>query len=1141
MTERVNGKEMERFDRKDLRFVLICLAVMVGGAAITLALFRRAFPEASIEFRVNRDEARVVAEKFLRGRGRDVASHRFAGVFGVEDEPKVYLERELGLETASRYYARDAKVWRWEMRWFRSGVKEEERVAITPLGDLASFESVRKDDAPGPRPSREEARAVSLRFLESRGLAASLEPIEATPLSRPARTDWTFVDERKGFRMGEATVRYATTVSNNEVSAFKEYVHVPETWTRAYEKLRSKNNTANLVGNFALFLTFLAMIAVLITKLVRKDVPWKLVAGFGAVAFLLSLLSTLNGIPLSLYHYDTASPLSAHLAREVILGVLGAVAIGASIALVVASAEPIYRERFPGHLSLPGLLSARGLRSKGFFRGLLLGYAMTAFFFAYQAVFYVVAARLGAWAPAEIPYDDILNTALPWATVLFIGFLPAVLEEGSSRLFSISFLDRLGAGRIVAVVLPAFIWGFNHAAYPNQPFYIRGLEVGLAGVAIGFLMLRFGALPLLVWHFTVDALYTALLLLRSHNAYYVLTGGVSALILLLPLAVSLFLYWRQGGFAPAAGLTNGDLGFIPAPPAPPPPSEIVAAPRPVARRTLAVFAAAAVLLAAAFLVPIAPDKRVVEDATGRSRAATIAREFLRANGVAPERYRRAVYPGTGFADDEDMREANAPESGAIATFSEGAARYVFSQGGAAGFRKLVEDRLPLDFWVVRFFEPEKKEEWKILVDSRRSRIIGFVNPKEEAAPAAPPPSPEDARRRALDIAGKLGYPAASYTVVDLGTQNRPKRVDTTVVLESRPPGVGQAWPRIRAVFHGARTASLLPSVRVPEDFQRAYRKRLAVSWLLVGVKVVAIGGVVGVGFLIFLRLVRAPGFRWRTHLVALTIAAPVAAAGVANSFPAVFRAYPTQIPIAAFEFTVAMVLLIGLVVLLCGLAIAFVLFSGARPGWRRARLSGSLRDAGLRAAVAALGLAGLARWEALAAARFPAAFSFDPSLPDSLQTAFPPVAVLWSAARSTVAVAAVAAVVALALPHPVFRKPLGRLLAALAVFFALVPTSFHSAPEFAASFVPPLLMLAALAAAAFWLLKDHVAAWVLFGVLTFGGRAAAALLAQPARADRLSGWMGLLLVLLAAAALLTGRRSNAPAEPIAAPPPAEIV
>jgi hypothetical protein len=1127
---------MERFDRKDLRFVVICVAVMAAGAAITLALFRRAFPEASIEFRVNRQEARAVAEKFLRSRGRDVGPRRFAGRFGVEDEPKVYLERELGLEAAGRYYGRDAKVWRWEMRWFQSGVKEEERVAITPLGDLASFESVRKDDAPGPRPSREEARAVSQRYLASRGLT-NLEPIEATPRSRPARTDWTFVDERKGFKMGEATVRYATTVSSNEVSAFQEYVHVPEAWTRAYEKLRSKNNTANLVGNFALFVTFLAMIAVLITKLVRKDIPWKLVAGFGAVAFLLSLLSTFNGIPLSLFHYDTASPLSAHMAREIILGILGAVAIGASIALVVASSEPIYRERFPGHLSLPGLLSKRGLRSKGFFRGLLLGYAMTAFFFAYQAVFYVAAAKLGAWAPADIPYDDILNTALPWATVLFIGFLPAVIEEGSSRLFSISFLDKLGAGRIVAVVLPAFIWGFNHAAYPNQPFYIRGLEVGFAGVAIGFLMLRYGALPLLVWHFTVDALYTALLLLRSRNVYYVATGGVSALILLLPLAASLFFYWRRGGFAPAAGLANADLGFAPAPPAPASVRESVPLPRPVTRLALTVLTAVALLLAAAFLAPADPNRRLVEDATGRSKAAAIARAFLLANGVVTERHHVVAYPGTGFADDEDMREANPPESGAIPTFSEGAARYVLSRGGAAGFRKLVEDRLPLDFWAVRFFEAEKKEEWKVLVDSRRSRVIGFVNPKEEAAPAAPAPSAEEAKRRALEAAGKLGYPAASYTVVDLGTQNRPKRVDTTVVLESRPPGVGDAWPRVRAVFHGARLASLLPSVRVPEDFQRAYRKRVALGWLLVGAKVVAVGGVVGVAFLLFLRIVRSPEFRWKTLLVPLGVAAPVAAFGVGNNFPNVFRAYPTQIPLAAFEFTAVIILLIGLIVLLCGLGIAFVLFSGARPGWRRARLAGSLTDAGVRAAVAALGLAGLSRWEVLAAARFPLVFSFDPSLPDSLQTAIPAVAVLWGAARSTVAIAAAAAVVALALPHPVFRKPLGRALAILAVFLALVPSSFHSAQELLASLGPPLVTLAYLAAVAFWLLKDHVAAWVLFGALTFGGRGAAALLVQPARVDQVSGWIGLLLVLLAAVALLAGRRPQAPVEsfPVSTP------
>ncbi|HKA37939.1 MAG TPA: hypothetical protein VKH43_14030 [Thermoanaerobaculia bacterium] len=1127
---------MDRLDRKDLRFVLLCLAVMVAGGAVTLALFRRAFPEASIEFRVNRNDARTIAEKHLKDRGRDVSASRFAGRFAVDEEPKVYLERELGLEKASEFYGKDAKVWLWQMRWFRSAVKEEERVTITPLGDLAAFDSIRKDDTAGPRPAEAEAREIAERFLAGRGLG-SLKPIEATPVSLPNRTDWSFVHERAGFQMGEATVRYRTIVSGGAVTGYREFVHVPEAWTRAYDKLRSKNNTANLAGNFALFLTFLAMIAVLVTKIVRKDIAWKLVAGFGATAFVLSLLSIVNGIPLSLYHYDTASPLSGHLAKEIILGILGAVGVGALIALVVASSEPIYRERFPGHVSLPGLFSKRGLRSKSFFRGLVLGYAMTAFFFAYQAVFYVVAAKLGAWAPAEIPYDDILNTALPWATVLFIGFLPAVLEEGSSRLFSISFLDRLGAGRILAVVVPAFIWGFNHAAYPNQPFYIRGLEVGFAGVAIGFLMLRFGALPLLVWHFTVDALYTALLLLRSHNTYYVVTGAAASLILLLPLAISLLAYRRRGGFEPAAGLTNGDLGFVPAPPAEEAAGEPVAAPRTIRRGVFVAFAAAAVLLAASFLAPSNALEDLVRDATGRERARDIARSFLSANGMSPGQYHQVAYLGTGFADDEDMRDANPPEHGGIPTFSEGAARYVLARGGPEAFRSLTEDRLPLDFWLVRFFQAEKKEEWKVLVDSRRSRVIGFVNPKDEAAPAPPPPSEAGARSRALDAAAKLGYPAASYKVVDVGTQNRPKRVDTTVMLESRPPGVGDAWPRLRPVFHGGRMASLLPSVRVPEESQRAYRKKSALAWVLLGAKIVAIGGVVGVGFLLFLRIVRAPDFRWKSLFLPLAIVAPVAALGTANGYPVLLRAYDTRVPLTAFKFSIGIALSIGLIVLLVAFGIAFVLFSGARPGWRRARRAGSIGDAVLRAAIAAVALASVARLESLIAARFPGVFSVDPSLPSSLETAVPGYSVLWSAVRTTVAFAAAAAVAALALSHPTFRRPLGRALAALTVIVALVPTSVHSGAEFAAGVLMPALSLAALGAVALGLLKDHVGAWILFGAFSFGGRAAAALLVQPAETHKASGILGLALVLLAAVALVAGRRAAA-AEP-AAPAPVE--
>ncbi len=1124
---------MEKLDRNDRRFLAICFAVIVLGAAVTGLLFRRAFPEASIEFRVNRSQARAEGEKFLRGLGRDLSGTRFAGRFDVEDEPKVYLERELGLERASRFYGTDAKVWRWKMRWFRSGAKEEEKVELTPRGDLAGWESVRREDAPGARPSREEARSRSRRFLERLGLpAAALAPIEVSPVTRPKRLDWTFVDERPSFRMGEATVRYATTVSGGEVTAFKEIVHVPESWLRDYRKLRSKNEAAGTVATFGFFVTLVAMLAVLVTKIVRRDVRWTLVAAFGAIAFVLAFLSTLNEIPLTLYDYETSSPLSSHLTRQLVLGLLGAIATGAAIAVVVGGAEPIYRERFPRQQSLAGTFSRRGLGTKRFFRGIVLGYALTGFFFAYQAVFYVVAARLGAWAPADIPYSDMLNTAFPWATVLLIGFLPAVSEEGVSRMFSISFLDKLGAGWAVAIVLPAIIWGFGHAAYPNQPFYIRGVEVGVAGILMGLLMLRYGVLPLLVWHFTVDATYTALLMLRSGNAYYVVSGAIAAGILLAPLAAAVVMYVRRGGFLSEEGTTNADEGFVPTPPPPGiAPEEVPAVVR-VPRKTLALAAAAAAVLVASFFVPAKRPESLVEDAVGRDSAEAIARRFLAANGVAPEKYRVVSYLGTGFPEDEDVRREKPQESGRIPGFSEAAARYVLSKGGEPAFERLAKEHLPLAYWVVRFFEPEKKEEWKVLLDARRARVVAFVNPKEEAAPAAAPPGADAARARALAAAAKLGYPVKDYAPVDVGTQARPKRTDTTVVLEASRAAVADAKPRVTAVFHGARLAAVVPSIRVPESFLREYRRRSALDWVLLAAKVVSIGGFVGLAVVLFLRLVRGGGLRRRRLAGPLLVALLAIALAFANSIPNIFRAYPTEQPLALFQVAAAVSFTIAAIAFVCAAGFGFVLFSGARPGWRAAlRRSGSIGDAFLRAAVAAAGTAGLARWAAVASSRFPALFEPDPTLPRALERLLPGYAGFWSAANATFSFAAVAATAALAWREPAFRKPVWRALALAAISLSLAPVGARSAGEFAAAFAPEVLTAAWLAFVAFGLLKDHAAAWVFFGALHFGSLRAAELLAQPAAADRSAGWTVVLLVALGAVALVAGRRERMAAAP----------
>jgi hypothetical protein len=154
-------------------------------------------------------------------------------------------------------------------------------------------------------------------------------------------------------------------------------------------------------------------------------------------------------------------------------------------------------------------------------------------------------------------------------------------------------------------------------------------------------------------------------------------------------------------------------------------------------------------------------------------------------------------------------------------------------------------------------------------------------------------------------------------------------------------------------------------------------------------------------------------------------------------------------------------------------------------------------------------------------------FEPDPTLPRSLERLLPGYAGFWSAATATFSLAVVAAAVALAARQPTFRKPAWRALAVATVLLALAPIGAHSAGEFAAGYLPEIAMAAWLGFVAFGLLQDHAAAWVLFGALYFGGVRSAELFSQPAAADRSAGWAVVVLVVLASAALLAGRRQPA--------------
>src|SRR5205823_228734 len=137
---------------------------------------------------------------------------------------------------------------------------------------------------------------------------------------------------------------------------------------------------------------------------------------------------------------------------------------------------------------------------------------------------------------------------------------------------------------------------------------------------------------------SVDAMYSAMLMVRSEHLYYKLSGAAAAGIVVLPVIAALVAYWRGGGFAPVEGLLNRDE----AAPAAEPHAEPAVVPagagavyvRMGARRR---WAAAAVAVAGLLTlgIPVHRFGRSPVYKTSAESARQASNEFLKTQSVEP--------------------------------------------------------------------------------------------------------------------------------------------------------------------------------------------------------------------------------------------------------------------------------------------------------------------------------------------------------------------------------------------------------------------------------------------------------------------------------------------------------------------------
>ena len=814
-----------RLTGSDKRALLLWIALGILGVVFAHKYFLRAFPEASVDFKVSRSEARKRAKEFVEGLGENLNGYRSAIVFDVDENAKTYLERELGLQQANRLMSSELHIWYWEVRFFRPQQEEEFQVRVSPGGKVVAYDHKIEEARATKSLNREEAQAAAEFYLQNK-LGTDLNnwnflPEEANSQTRPKRVDWSFTWERKNFKAKDAPYRLVVGLQGWQIGSTQEFLQVPEAWSREYQRLRNSNNTLASVFLVPYFMLIGAAAWIAIALSRKGQVSWVAPVRVGIAVAVLLFLQSLNDWPLWFAQYKTTESYVSFIASQIGLAVLAALFMAAlTVTLILPAGETMYRASQPDRLRLGQAFTKRGFRSKEFFSSAVVGLSMAAAHIGFIVAFYMLAGKLGAWAPQDLNYENSASTVFPWISGAAIGVTAATSEEFLFRLFAIPFVARLARFRWIAVVLPAFLWGFLHSNYPQEPAYIRGIEVGLIGVVAGLVILRYGIVATLIWHYTVDASLVGLLLIRSDNVYFRISGVVVALAALAPLAYSGISCLLRGEFEQVEDLLNR------AEPAP----EIelrqgpAAAERSIAGRRYAGLTAGSVSFLAVCLIVGSVlawkfERERIGDylhlSVNERTVSAKANAVLREHGLDPANYHRSA----------TLVEKMDPVTNEF---------LLRRKVTVAAINRIYAERVPGALWFVRYFRDSEPEEFAVTLKPDGS-LHAFRHTLAEAAKGAKLSKVEAIAVAERFLQEKKNIELGGWKLVDSRSDDRPNRRDHTLVWQQITPLDSEnsaekdlndhAYARMEVQVLGDEATNYRTYIKIPDDFTREQEER----------------------------------------------------------------------------------------------------------------------------------------------------------------------------------------------------------------------------------------------------------------------------------------------------------------------------
>lgn len=537
------------------KYFIISAFLAVAGIAIFTNFYSQAFPQAELKFQITKHDAQNIAEQYLTKLGYSGNGYKTAVILDSDTLQQTFLQRQWGIKRFNQELAKDKDFtpWNYAIRFFRPLQKEEFTIFVRPDGHVAGFTHLIEEAQSGERLSKDEAKQIVRNFVD-RELNIDLnlyEEKEYHDNKLENRTDHTFSFQRKGSEIigllpdAGGAKRLGITLQGNVIGSFIRYTYVPESFARKQETTESSGALYVALASFAEIIVFIIAIIILFKRYRANDIRPRYTIWITILLGVLGIISALTSLGELLYGYPTTLP----WINFIIFAVLGFLIIGlllVSLGTIIAGlvGESLTREIFPDANDFD---SNRPRTRIYILQSIAKGFLAAMAFLGYLTLFYFFGSRyFGIWSPIEPNTASYATSLLPFLVPVIMSLTAALSEELLFRYLAVSLFKKYLKNTALALLCSALIWAFLHSNYAVYPMYIRGIELTIAGVLLGWLFIRHGILTSISTHFFINMTLFTTPLILSDNAYFRFSGVIAIILgLTLPITYA-FLIGQKG-------------------------------------------------------------------------------------------------------------------------------------------------------------------------------------------------------------------------------------------------------------------------------------------------------------------------------------------------------------------------------------------------------------------------------------------------------------------------------------------------------------------------------------------------------------------------------------------------------------------